>query len=135
MNTLTYFLFYVGAYCLDMFSALFFRSKNLQEFNKVESNVYFSAYINKYGKLKGILLYTITIHLQLFIITSLAISIAWYIIFVKLEWIILSFIFVYWSIVHLLGCVTNVIALAKAQMLNPQDNPLKEENTIEKEVK
>jgi hypothetical protein len=94
-----------------MFSAMILKNNKPNTFKKSESNIYFRNAINKYGNIKGSIIYSFTYQLQIMIMTFIAFLIAGnWILSIEIS-IIITFFFFYYTILHTLGFLTNTYSL------------------------
>jgi hypothetical protein len=113
-------LFYLAMYSLDMLSSLWLIKKNSNQFQSYESNEMFKRFVNTYGKLKGALVYTLSVGVQMLVINLVAFLIAYR--FIIGNWnfsISLSLLFTFMGLAHIFGVVSNILAMLKS-------NPIKQ---------
>lgn len=123
-----YILFFIVAYVLDLFSALTLREFKPKTFAAVEANSHFVRIVDRFGVVKGLLLYTATYTLQMMIIFCLAVTGAYRIVFGTWAWgLIFSFAFVFMAFMHCLGLTTNVFTLIFKKEIKEQKEILEEE--------
>lgn len=113
-------IIYIVAYFIDMFSAILFWKKKPNLFEKAETNQQLKNLLKKFKIPKAILMYTLCVALEYFIIVCLAIFLSLRVI--NGEWDILfalRFTLVFMIFVHLLGTLTNIISMMKKEVISP----------------
>ena len=94
-------LFFLTAYILDLFSALVLREFKPKTFAAVEANSHFVRIVDKFGIIKGILLYTASYTVQMVIIFFLAVMGSYRIVFGSFAWgPIFEFACIFMGIMH-----------------------------------
>lgn len=109
---------YLVVYFIDMFSAIFFYKKKPNLFERAETNQQLKNLLKRFSIPKAVLMYTLCVALEYFIIVSLAIFLSWRII--NGNWDILfslRFTFIFMIFVHLLGTFTNLCSLIKKEVI------------------
>lgn len=114
-------LFYLTAYILDLFSALTLREFKPNVFRKVEANSHFVMVVDKFGIIKGILVYTLAYTFQMAIIFFLAVAGTYRYVFGSFAWKeILVFAVLFMAFMHVLGMLTNIFTLIFRKEVKPE---------------
>ncbi len=109
---LLYVLLFVSVYIIDLATALLHRKIRPHNFKRVEANNRFRKCLEQRGIIKGIGVYLI-LSITESIILLISVLFATSIIFSSSLSTGLAFLFLWLSIVHVLGTLTNLIALFK----------------------
>ncbi|KKN44952.1 hypothetical protein LCGC14_0687730 [marine sediment metagenome] len=111
-------LIYIGMYFIDMFSSILFWKKKPNLFAVAETNQQFKNLLKRFSIPQAITRYTFIVALQFLIIVFLAILITSRIILGNWDFIFsLRFTFVFMTLVHFLGLLTNLISLMKKEII------------------
>jgi hypothetical protein len=113
---LIYIAVFIVAYIIDLATALIHRKVRPNNFKKTEGNERFRKCLEQKGIMKGIGVYMI-LSLTETIILFIAVLIAANIIFDSTIVTGLMFVFLLLTLVHILGALTNLIALCKKDIL------------------
>ena len=132
MNELLFYIVvFICVYIIDMLTALLHRRMRPNNFKRTEANGRFRSCLEQKGVMKGIGAY-IVLSMTETIILFIAVGFAANIIFDSTIIMGLMFCFLLLAIVHILGTITNLIALLKKDVLPKQ--PMININNMSRDV-
>ena len=111
-------LIYIVMYFVDMFSSVLFWKKKPNLFEVAETNQQFKNLLKKFSIPQAIIKYTLIVALQFLIIVFLGILVTSKIILGDWGFVFsLRFTFIFMTLVHFLGLLTNLISLMKKEIV------------------